>query len=302
MNILLIGGCGYIGSALFSRFRDKHSVWSCDLNLFGCNNAMNWCCNYNKLEKTDIEKFDVVILTAAHSSVPLCNEDHAGALQNNIYNFINLVQKLNKNQKLIYASSSCVYVKTDLKGAVETNPLSPNDMLSFSKATIDQYLQTFNPCEYYGLRFGSVNGWSENFRSDLIVNSMAVNAIKHRELHVSNGDNYRPILGMEDLLNAVVKIVECPEDRRGIYNLASFNVNIRQVGHAVSDILECKVNETPGLGSYDFCINSDKFKKTYGFEFFDTLESIVTSITDRQDIILNRDFPARKASLIYGKI
>lgn len=302
MNILLVGGCGYIGSALFDRFRDKHSVWSCDLNLFGCNNSMNWCCNYNKLNKTDIEKFDVIILTAAHSSVPLCNEDHAGALQNNVYNFIDFVQKLNKNQKFIYASSSCVYVKTDLNGAVETDPLMPNDMLSFSKATVDQYMLTFNPCEYYGLRFGSVNGWSENFRSDLMINSMTVNGMKQRELHVSNGDNYRPILGMRDLVNAVTKIVESPEDKRGIYNLASFNTNIREVGNAVSDILECKVNETPGLGSYDFCINNDKFKKAFDFNFFDTVESIVTSIKDHQEEIFVKNFPARKVSVIHGKI
>lgn len=302
MNILLIGGCGYIGIALFSRFRDKHEVRSCDLNLFGCNNSMNWVCNYNKLEKDQIENFDVIILTAAHSSVPMCNEDHAGALQNNVYNFMNFVQKLNSNQKFIYAGSSCVYLKSDISGSVETDSLYPNDMLSFSKTTIDQYMQAFNPCEYYGLRFGSVNGWSENFRTDLMINSMTKDAIRFRELTISNGNNYRPILGIKDLVNAVEKIVLSKEDKRGIYNLASFNTNIREVGHAVADIMECNINELPGTGSYDFCINSDKFKKAYNFEFCENLDSIVTSIKDNQDIILGKDFPARKVANIYGKI
>lgn len=302
MNILIIGGCGYIGGSLYNHFRDKYNVRSCDLNLFGCNNNLNWTSNYNSLKKCDIQFFDVIILTAAHSSVPLCNDDHAGALNNNIYNFLNFVQMLDKKQKFIYAGSSCVYVKSDINGSVETDYLYPNDMLSFSKTVIDQYMQTFNPCEYYGLRFGSVNGWSENFRTDLMINAMTTSALKNREVSVSNGDNYRPILGMKDLTRAVETIVESKEDKRGIYNVASFNTKIRSVGHSIANLLNCTVNEVAGSPSYDFCINTNKFQKTYGFEFKETLESIVESILNHQDVICSRCFPARKASEIYGKI
>jgi len=293
-EILLIGGCGYIGSALFDELSKTHNVTSVDAEWFGRTVNSNLKCDYESLKCDYIKKYDTVILTAAHSSVPMCNNDQKGAFNNNVVKFINFIQKLQPSQKFIHASSSCVYIKSDLNGAVETERLKPNDMLSFSKTTIDHYLEAFNPCEWYALRFGSVNGYSRNFRTDLMINAMTKNALLDNKLNISNGDNYRPILGIMDLVKAVKTIVESEEDKRGVYNVASFNVNIREVGNAIAKIIGCEVAEQEGGKSYDFCINTNKFKETYGFEFKESLETIVQSIVDKKTILEQQIFPQRK--------
>lgn len=296
MKILCLGACGYIGSRLFEQLSKKHDVSSVDIGWFGVYNDKNHKVNYQDLPVPFIQDFDVVILTAAHSSVPMCNEDKTGAIQNNIDNFINITRKLKKSQKFIYASSSCVYISTDGRDAVESDKLCPNDMLSFSKTTADHYLQCFDPCEWYALRFGSVNGYSANYRTDLMLNAMSLKGMKDGTLQVSNGNNYRPILGMEDLVKGVCAIVECKEDKRGIYNMASFNTKIGDAARNVAEILKCDIEELPGTPSYDFTISSKKFSESFGFTFNETVKSIVQSIFDHKNKLVNRKFPARKVN------
>lgn len=293
MKILIIGASGYIGNMIYQKLSIKHSVKCVDAEWFGLYSISNIKCNYSELSKSLVQDHDVVILTAAHSSVPMCNEDKSGAFDNNVVNFVKLVEKLRPDQKFIYASSSCVYLNSS-EPAKEDWPLRPNDMLSFSKTTADNYLTAFNPCEYYALRFGSVNGWSPNLRTDLMINAMTMNAIKTNKVTVSNGDNYRPILGMLDLVRAVETIVEGKKDNRGIYNLASFNTKIRKAGQAVQKMFGCELVEEKGSGSYDFTINCDKFKSAFNFVFEETVESIVTSIRNYKDAIIERQYPERK--------
>jgi len=294
MKILLIGGSGYIGSELNKFLSQNHKVKTVDLQWFGGDRS-DYCINYRELTRKFIKDFDVIVLTAAHSSVPMCNNDPDGAIINNVTNFFDFIKNVSKNQKLIYASSSCVYIKSDISGAKEDDKLQPNDMLSFSKTTVDNYLAVTNPCEWYSLRFGSVNGWSDNFRDDLMINAMASNAIKNNCLSISNGDNYRPILGIKDLVRAVNQIIESSDDKRGIYNIASFNTNIRAVGNSISSIIGCESKEEKGVASYDFCINTEKFRNAYNFEFNETLETIVQSIVDNEETLLSKVFSKRIA-------
>jgi nucleoside-diphosphate-sugar epimerase len=295
MKILCIGGSGYIGSELVDELSQSHSVESVDIGWFGVYGVQKQL-DYNELSKDYLSSFDVVILTAAHSSVPMCNEDKKGAFQNNILNFKNLVEKLNPTQKFIYASSSCVY----LTGfdATENLGLIPNDMLSFSKTTTDNYLQAFNPCEWYALRFGSVNGFSKNFRTDLMINAMTLNGMASGSLKVFNGNNYRPILGMKDLTRGVRAIVENKEDKRGVYNMASFNVKIGDVAKEVSDTLGCSIEDTGTSPSYDFTINSSKFISALGFEFKETTRSIVEALQQNKNYLVENKFLARKG-IVY---
>ncbi len=289
-KILILGGTGYIGSHLYSVLYNTwdRSVCSVDLEWFG--NVMGFQStktDFRKLREDDLSVYDCVILVAAHSSVPMCNADPRGAFQNNVVNFVDLVNKLKPHQKFIYAGSSCVYVETGNWEANETYQLRPVDSLSYTKTCIDQYMTTFNPCEYYGLRFGSVNGWSPNFRPDLMINAMTLNSLEKGELSVSNGHCHRPILGMRDLGRAVQAVVECKEDRRGIYNVSSFNAPISVVADGVGKALGAKVTAVDAPPTYDFSIDTSKFCQTFDFKFEETLESIVNSIVENKPHIFD---------------
>ncbi len=278
-KILIIGGCGYIGSALYEKFKDKHQVSTVDLEWFGnYTNIGNLKIDFEQLGELYLSQFDVVINVAAHSSVPLCKDIHA-AFNNNVSKFVDLVGKL-KKQKFIYASSSCVYVTSDNKPKKEDDVLFPMDGLTLTKTTIDQYMPLTN-VEYYGLRFGSVNGWSPNMRLDLMVNAMTLSAQNNGEVNVMNGHAHRPILSINDLCRAVEAIIDCEEDKRGIYNLASVNHDIKTIGEIVGAQTQKPVKDKGNNFTYDFAITSEKFEKAFNFTFADSVSTIVTNITSK---------------------
>ena len=278
-KILIIGGCGYIGSSLYLTFGKVNKVETVDTEWFGnFVNTDNIKDDFDNLKQEYIDKFDVIIFVAANSSVKLC-EDLYDSFNNNVIKFVNFVKKL-KHQKFIYASSSCVYVTSDNEPKVETDSLSPLDGLTLSKTTIDQYMALTN-IEYYGLRFGSVNGWSPNMRLDLMINAMTLSAQRDKVVNVFNGHAYRPILSISDLCRAVYTIVNSKEDNRGVYNIASFNDNILEIGKKVSEFMDVPMNNLGKNFTYDFSISSQKFIEKYDFQFLDTVELIAENISSR---------------------
>lgn len=275
-NILILGGTGYIGSALFNKLKSKHNVDTIDLEWFGnYSNPNNLKIDFGSLSEKMLDHYDTVILTAANSSVPLCKDLH-DAFDNNVVKFLALVKKL-KSQKFIYASSSCVYTSLSDIPKDEETVLTPLDGMTLTKTTIDHFM-AMTDIEYYGLRFGSVNGWSPNMRKDLMINSMTLSAKQDNQVVVTNGDAFRPILSINDLSRAVEKIVDSDQDKRGIYNLASFNANIKQIGEQVASLMNVPLLDKGKTFTYNFKISSQKFMDAYSFEFEDTVESISNSI------------------------
>lgn len=277
-KVLIIGGCGYIGSALYKKFENKYTVDTVDLEWFSnFTNPKNKVIDFDKLDSEFLSEYDVIVFTAANSSVPMC-KDVFDSFDNNVIKFVNLVKKLNK-QKFIYASSSCVYVTSDNKPKIETDSLDPIDGLTLSKTTIDAFM-ALTDIEYYGLRFGSVNGWSPNMRLDLMINSMTLSANTNKEVNVFNGYAHRPILSINDLCRAVETIIDSQEDKRGIYNIASFNENILEIGKKVANHIGVELKDNGKNFTYDFQISSEKFIKEFNFEFEDSVETIVQNILD----------------------
>lgn len=278
MKILLIGGCGYIGSAIHAELSTQYHTDTVDLEWFSnYNNIRNFKQDFDTLSTEFLDQYDVIVHTAANSSVPLC-KDIQDSFENNVTKVLRLIKKL-KKQKFIYASSSCVYV-TSTEPQVETALSQPMDGLTLSKTTLDNIMPLLD-IEYYGLRFGSVNGWAPNMRTDLMINSMTSSAMKTGELTVTNGHAHRPIVSTQDLARAVTRIIQCPDDLRGIYNVASFNDNIRNIAQSVAAYTGARVIDRGHTGTYDFTISSEKFIKVFDFQFRATTESIVQSILDK---------------------
>lgn len=280
-KVLLIGGCGYVGSAIFEEIKDKYIVDTVDLEWYGnFNNPKNLKEDFGYLHEYVLQQYETVIIVAANSSVPMC-KNIMSTLDNNIVKFLNVVGEMKRpGQRLIYASSSCVYVESSDKPMSEDQPLVPNDGLTLSKTILDYTLPLLD-VEYYGLRFGSVNGWAPNMRTDLMINSMTLSAMKDKQVNVFNAKAHRPIVSTHDLARSVLAILDSKEDKRGIYNVASFNMNIGDVGQRVADCMGVPLVDKGTSQTYDFMVSSEKFKKTFNFEFTGTVESIVDSIVTK---------------------
>ena len=297
-RVLILGGCGYLGSALYIHLRPRFQVDTVDLAWFGNPvNPSNQERDCRDLSPAELDNYDAVVLVAAHSSASMCKNDRLGAFRNNCLNFLELLSKLT-GQKFIYASSSCVYHGA---GAVpvteEWSYFRPVDDLTMSKLIMDGYAQ-MSDIEYYGLRLGSVSGYSPNFRGDLMVNRMTYCARNDGKLSVFNESVFRPHLGIRDWARAVEAILDGP-DRRGIYNVASFNAQVMEIAQAVASRFGAQIEVIEGPHTYDFSIDSSKLQQTYNFTFQETIETIIDSLVENMASIqlTDRNFPPGGAYL-----
>ncbi|MFI5419724.1 MAG: NAD-dependent epimerase/dehydratase family protein, partial [Nitrososphaerales archaeon] len=92
-----------------------------------------------------------------------------------------------------------------------------------------------------GTAFGVSDTYSRP-RMDLVVNYMTANAITKGELSVFGGTQWRPLIHVKDIAQAIVHNLERPV--RGIYNLAATNIQIKDLAHVVSQMTGCKVRHT----------------------------------------------------------
>ena len=283
---LIIGSGGYIGSRLSKEIQAD----GVDINWFKKGNKD---IDFKDLTRDYYSQYNNIILLAGHSSVKMSEGNLNSCFNNNVRNFIDLLEKLGK-QKLIYASSSSVYGSVGGKTVNEKYfGFEPYNQYDISKHTADLYAQK-SDVEYYALRFGTVNGYSPFLRSDVMINAMVNSALVDGHIKLYIKDTMRPILGINDLCRAVDAIIECDEDKRGLYNLASFNKTAEQIAYEVADVMGVEVlefeadptqikNTKNQTKAYNFSISTLKFRKEFGFKFKDTVEGLATELKDRWD-------------------
>lgn len=298
MKILLIGSSGYIGSSL-KQYLSNEDLTCVDL-YHDNSTSKTIIKDYDQLDESEISNFNAVILLAANSGVASCNGHPKHSLQNNVNKFINLLHKINKHQKFIYASTCSVYGNTNGNLAKETDLFSGAlNYYDLTKYIRDSY-SILSDVQFYGLRFATVNGkyYNSNIvRDDVIINSMVKNAFYNKKIQCINANVNRGILGINDLCQAVKNILHGP-DRRGIYNLASFNSTVGDIAKFISNKynVECEIIEDINKKTYDFKVDCSKFTNCYNFEFKENIETITNSIYES---INNIEFIRRQECLKF---
>lgn len=286
MKILVLGGNGYIGSRLYSHLKSKkYDVDNVDLCWYGKIFEETIVENFDNLSVSFLSQYTHIILLAGFSSVGMCKNLY-DTVTNNVTYFSNLVNKLSEKQVLIYASSCSVYGNGE-KILTESDVLSPPlNNYDFSKQTIDYINNLSINKKCIGLRFGTVNGYSPNLRTDLVINSMTLNSLEQNKIFISNGNIKRSLLGLNDLCNAIEKILVTDNLKSDIYNLTSFSYSILDLAKNIQSINNCKLDINENLStSYSFTVTNDKFESTFKFKFQDTIESIYTEIKSNVDRI-----------------
>ncbi len=261
MKILVVGGCGYIGSALVPYLaRAGHDVDTCDIV-----GKPNLEMSYQHLSGWGLiaPKYDTIIMLAGKSSVAAAEKDRAESFRENLTDLVEFAMRLRPDQRFIYASSASVY-------AVKREQF--HNCYDFTKFAADAALKLLRPENTWALRFGTVCGASPNIRLDLMINRMVWSALTRGYVEVANPQVRRPILAMADLLRGIGKIID-GKVPAGIHNLASFNRAVGQIGHGVSEYLDVDLKTMPSSRAYDFEMKASDWSKP-----FETITSIVDDL------------------------
>ena len=279
-NILLIGANGYVGSNVYKTLIALGASVT-PVDNFSRNdldkkpNSDILITSYQNLKPAFLDRFTDCLWLAGHSSVAMSLRDEHGALRNNLYDLIAFSNLF--RGRLIYASSGSVYSRENAEVSSELSTLNvPTNIYDYTKVSFDNYIKATGK-KAIGLRFGTVNGGSARIRKELMINSMALKAMEDGSLWYSNESAARSILFIDDLVRALIAILESDIDG-GIFNLASFNMTIGQIASEVARATNCEIKRKPDTPTYNFMMNTEHFEKTFNFAFDGNIEKIIQSI------------------------
>jgi len=250
MRLLVTGGAGYIGSQLIPVLLEHgYDTDVVDLLWFGNHLPENVNVvqkDLFKCQKEDLEQYDQVIFLAGLSNDPMAEFDPS---MNFIFNgalpsYLAFLAKKAKVKRFIYASSCSVYGYTVNELYDEESPVTCGYPYGISKLQGERgvlQLQDEN-FSVIALRQGTVCGYSPRMRLDLIVNTMFKFAMTDKKITVNNPSIWRPILDIRDAATAYLRAIQADYSLSGVYNVASGNYTVGQVG----DMVKCEMEKLLG--------------------------------------------------------
>lgn len=254
--VVLIGGAGYIGSAVVPKLLAKgYRIRILDCLLFGKESIGRYL-NHPDVElvRGDFRKVDTVVAAMKDvSSVvhlgglvgdPACAVDEELTMQVNLIatRMIAQVAKGNGIRRFVFASSCSVYGASD-QILDERSVLKPVSLYARTKIASEKILLEMKGpgFEPVILRFGTVYGLSGRTRFDLVVNLLAAKAVVEGIITVQGKDQWRPFLHVSDAATAVASAVTALSDAVApvIFNVGSDEQNktLGQVGILIASMV-----------------------------------------------------------------
>lgn len=297
MKLLVAGGAGYVGSALIPRLLERgYAVDVADLFWFG-NHLPPEVGLLNKdlfdLTVDDLKDYDQVIFLAGLSNDPMAEFSPS---KNFVYNaaapaYLAYTAKKAGVKRYIYASSCSVYGYTVNELYDETRPVASAYPYGISKLQGEQAVMNLADDRFsvVALRKGTISGYSPRMRLDLIVNTMFRTALSEGVITINNPSIWRPILAMEDAISAYTRVIEAHESISGIFNIASGNYTVGEVGDLVKVEIEKQldlkislvIRHMQDFRNYKVCF--EKAKNVLSFHPQHDVRAIVRDLVRKND-------------------
>ena len=123
---------------------------------------------------------------------------------------------------------------------------------------------------------------------DLIVNTMFKSVMMGRKIVVNNPSIWRPILDIRDAATAYLRAIQADYSLSGVYNVASGNFTVGQVGDMVKYEMEKLLGEKISIelkSIHDFRnykVAIDRARTYLGFQPQHTVENIIEDLYENR--------------------
>ena len=287
MNVLVVGGAGYVGGAVTDLLlHSEHSLRVYDALLYEESYRKTVDFVYGDVRDTErllpqLKWADAVIWLAALVG------DGACALNPDISVSINQesIKWLSEHYdgRIIFMSTCSVY---GAQNAIldESSPTNPLSVYAVTKLAAEQYLKDKNALIF---RLGTLFGVSDQFariRMDLVVNTLTVRAHRQGNITVFGGEQFRPLLHVRDAARVAVDNVTASQT--GIFNIARQNVRIIDLAYQVRkhfpDIV-IEQSSMPFQDARNYRVSSEKTQKTLGFKSAFSIDDGIEEIKELLD-------------------
>ena len=302
-KILLAGGAGYIGTELCKRLlKLDYKVTVIDDLWFGNNldpKVELIKKDLFQVSHTELKGFDTVIFLAGVSNDPMAEFSPS---ENFIQNaacpaYLAYESKRAGVKRFIYASSCSVYGYTVDELYDESAPTTCGYPYGISKLQGENGVMQLVDKNFSGisLRQGTVCGYSDRMRFDLVVNTMFKNAITLGEITVNNPSIWRPIYHIQDACSAFIRAIQAPDNISGIFNVASDNYTLGQIGDIVSAEMSKNLNKEIKMHINDmqdfrnYKVSTTHAKNTLGFTPIYGIKDIINQLFEKAGSFTNFD-------------
>jgi nucleoside-diphosphate-sugar epimerase len=312
-HVLVIGGAGYIGSALLPKLLSNgYRVRLLDLLMFDTD-PIDSILNHPNLEVVQgdfrhvgkivevMQGVDAVVHLGAIVGDPACELDRELTTEVNLSatRMVAEVARLCGVERFIFASTCSVYGACDetLDERSHTRPVSHygNTKLAAERVLLGMADHRFAPTI---LRFATIYGLSGRTRFDLVVNLLTAKAKIDGKITVNGGNQWRPFVHVDDAGLAVATALSAPLEIVGneIFNVGcdAQNYTIKQVGEIVHEHVpgaDLLVDEND-TDKRNYRVSFSKIRNHLNFEPQWTLEAGIQQVLEsiaRGDILDYRD-------------
>lgn len=270
MNILITGGCGYVGTVLTNTLlNDGHKITVLDTQWFGNHlkyhdNLINIKGDIRDVEKIPLEGIDIIIHLANIANDPAVDLNPTLSWEVNVLAAQQLAEKAIRDgvKQFIYASSGSVYGVKDEPQVTEDLSLVPISVYNKTKMVAERVLLSYkDKMKVICVRPATVCGMSARMRLDVSVNMLTFQALKNNKITVFGGDQTRPNIHINDMIRVYQHFLENSIES-GCYNAGFENISILKIAQMVSDKLDSEIIVSESNDPRSYRQNSDKLLKT----------------------------------------
>ena len=297
MKILVAGGAGYIGSALIPKLIDRgYEIDVIDLLWFGNHlpkEVKIMKKDIFKLDEADLKGYEQVIFLAGLSNDPMAEFSPGKNFISNAAApaYLCYLAKRVGVKRFIYAGSCSVYGYTVNELYDETCPAVSHYPYGISKLQGEQAAMQLMTEKFSVICFrqGTVSGYSPRMRLDLVINTMFKTAMETKAITVNNPAIWRPILSMQDAVSAYIRAIEANEEISGIFNIASGNYTLGELGDIVHNCIVQELRLDIGLAIKhmddirNYKVSFEKAENVLSFKPKHDAESIVKELIENND-------------------
>ena len=290
MNVLVVGGVGYVGGCVTDILKKNNYKFTVYDNLLYESQFLKDC-NFIYGDVRDKKKllnilnnYDCVIWIAALVGDGACSINPSITYEIN-YKSVEFLAK-HYNGRIVFFSTCSVYGAQE--GILnENSKLNPLSIYASTKLKAENVLQNKNAIIF---RLGTLFGLSDQFsriRMDLVVNTLTVKAFTNNKIDIFGGEQYRPLLHVKDAASAIFQSIN--SEITGIFNLSLDNFKIIDIGEKMKKYfpsLDIKITDIPFQDTRNYKVNNKKMHTLLNFKPKITVEHGIEEI--KQILIDNR--------------
>ena len=248
MNVLVTGGCGYIGSVLVPLLRGDDRVEQVvvldDLSSGSPRNLVGSLGPGVTFRRGDIREYgdvesavrevDAIVHLAAITGAASTHDRREETFATNLDGTRNVLRAAGKFgvESIVLASSCNVYgraMSTEIDETVEPEPINPYAESKYESERLLEGHVADHDAAGTALRLSTVYGYAPGIRFNLVVNAFVFRALTGRPLTVyGDGSNWRPFIHAHDAARAYRAALLAPEGwPELVYNVGESEENYR---------------------------------------------------------------------------